>query len=85
MSNTTHHERGTVFCRPINLDDDYQVPNFPKTPKQIDFLNSVLQDNFIFTDLEEDERRQFVGAMQSEEVTKGTKIIQQVSNSDFKL
>jgi cAMP-dependent protein kinase regulator len=41
---------------------------FKKTPEQIEFLQAVLQDNFLFSDFTKNERDLFIAALQREKV-----------------
>jgi len=75
--------RGTIFSAPIDLTADFEPPVYAKSDKEKTFLEFALKDNFIFTDLSEEERSSFIDAMQKEECEKGTTIIQQGDNGDF--
>jgi CRP-like cAMP-binding protein len=77
--------RGTIFCCAVSdlENDDFEIPSYKKTDKQASFLYETLQNNFIFTEMTSTECKQFVGAMQQEQVSAGTKIIQQGAIGDF--
>lgn len=77
-------QRAAIFCQAVDLEsDDFEIASYPKTDIQMQFLQEALKDNFIFMEMTVAECTQFIGAMQQETVTAGTKIIQQGDVGDF--
>lgn len=72
-----------MYAQPLDLTVDYEPPIFPKTDEEVAFLEHVLQDNFIFMDLSDEERSLFINAMQKETVVDKATIIKQGDNGDF--
>lgn len=75
--------RQKIFSQPIRLNEDFRPPFFPKTPMQKAFLSNVLQENFMFADMTDEERDKFISAMEPEEVPAGALIIHQGDVGDF--
>lgn len=75
--------RGAVFSPSVNVDDDYKPPSFPKSKEEVKFLTTVLQGNFLFSELSDQECNILVQAMQKETVNKDAIIIQQGDSGDF--
>jgi len=70
-------KRANVYASPIDLNEDFTPPNYPKTTEEIQFLDEALGDNFIFASLSTEEREKLIAAMQKESCPKDTVIIQQ--------
>jgi hypothetical protein len=66
-----------IFANPIDLNEDYQTPRYPKSDAAVQFIDSALEDNFIFASLSSKERRLLIDAMMLETVPAGTVIIKQ--------
>ena len=75
--------RANITSRPIDLDEKYEPPSFPKTLEQRSFLQGILRHNFIFNGLGDDEMNHLVTAMQREDAVAGTLVIQQGDVGDF--
>jgi CRP-like cAMP-binding protein len=75
--------RCTIFAQPVRLSADFVLPSYPKSPQQRDFLEKVLQDNFLFVDLSPEERGKFINATQQLIATKDSVIIQQGDVGDY--
>lgn len=72
-----------VFAQPLDINDAFVTPSYPKPEVAIHFIDSALADNFIFASLTPAERRLLIDAMQLEIVSEGTIIIQQGDIGDF--
>lgn len=66
-----------IFANPIDLNEEYQTPRYPKSDAAVQFIDSALEDNFIFASLSSKERRLLIDAMMLETVPAGTVIIKQ--------
>jgi hypothetical protein len=66
-----------IFSAPIDLNEEYQTPRYPKSDAAVQFIDSALEDNFIFASLTAKERRLLIDAMMLETVPAGTVIIKQ--------
>lgn len=75
--------RETIFNRPFEYDPNYEIPIYPKTKEEEQFLDYALQKNFIFAALEDDELQKLIGSMQREVVSAGTEVIVQGTVGDF--
>lgn len=75
--------RNAIYCQPIDVEADFEIPCHPKSSQQIEFLKESVQENFLFGDLTPKECEQIVGAMQPAMAYAGTKIIQQGDKGDF--
>ena len=77
-------QRGqNIFASPIDLNVVHQTPRYPKSDAAIQFIDSALEDNFIFASLSPKERRLLIDAMMMEAVPAGTVIIKQGETGDF--
>ncbi|GAX14590.1 cGMP-dependent protein kinase 1 [Fistulifera solaris] len=72
-----------IFSKAIDLNEDFQLPRYPKSDAAVQFIDSALEDNFIFASLSEKERRLLIDAMMMESVPAGTVIIKQGETGDF--
>jgi|UPI000581A41D CRP-like cAMP-binding protein/tRNA A-37 threonylcarbamoyl transferase component Bud32 len=72
-----------IFAAPIDLTERYQTPRYPKSDAAVQFIDSALEDNFIFASLSSTERRLLIDAMMMEQVPAGTVIIKQGETGDF--
>jgi CRP-like cAMP-binding protein/tRNA A-37 threonylcarbamoyl transferase component Bud32 len=77
-------QRGqNIFSAPIDLKEKFDTPRFPKSDAAVQFIDSALEDNFIFASLSAKERRLLIDAMMMESVPAGTVIIKQGETGDF--
>lgn len=77
-------KREKVYASPIDLNESFTTPNYPKTPEEVEFLDEALGDNFIFASLSTDERQLLIQAMQKESLPQDSIIIQEGdTESDF--
>jgi CRP-like cAMP-binding protein/tRNA A-37 threonylcarbamoyl transferase component Bud32 len=76
-------KRGQVFSTPVDLTEEFQIPQYPKSDAAIQFIDAALEGNFIFASLTPTERRLLIDAMMMEAVGINTVIIQQGSTGDF--
>jgi CRP-like cAMP-binding protein len=72
-----------VFSEPINMSEDFVVPQYPKSQFAVNFIDNALADNFIFASLTKEERRMLIDAMKADTVETGTVIIQQGDIGDY--
>jgi serine/threonine protein kinase len=72
-----------VFAEPLDINDSFVTPSYPKPEVSIKFIDSALADNFIFASLSASERRLLIDAMILETVPAGTIIIQQGDIGDY--
>lgn len=72
-----------VFAEPLDMSEDFVVPNFPKSEAAVQFIDDSLADNFIFASLTKEERRLLIDAMKADSVPAGTIIIQQGEVGDY--
>uniref|UniRef100_A0A7S2VEX2 cGMP-dependent protein kinase n=1 Tax=Entomoneis paludosa TaxID=265537 RepID=A0A7S2VEX2_9STRA len=77
------HERENIFAPSIDLQEEFQTPRFPKSDAAIQFIDTALEDNFIFASLTSQERRLLIDAMVMESVPAGTVIIKQGEVGDY--
>ncbi|KAL7579025.1 hypothetical protein ACA910_019067 [Epithemia clementina (nom. ined.)] len=76
-------QRENIFAPSIDVKEEYQTPRFPKSDAAIQFIDTALEDNFIFASLSPHERRLLIDAMVLESVPAGTVIIKQGEVGDF--
>lgn len=72
-----------VFAQPLDINEDFVIPHYPKSEGAIQFIDNALADNFIFASLSQKERRLLIDAMMQETVAAGSIIIQQGNIGDF--
>lgn len=72
-----------IFAEPLDMNEDFVIPNFPKSDGAVKFIDESLADNFIFASLTKEERRLLIDAMKADEVPAGTIIIQQGEVGDY--
>ena len=78
-----HEVRKTIYSRPIDLDEDYKPPIFNKTRLQKAFLLDSMQENFLFLDMNDEEKDMLILAMQPHNYAAGDRIIQQGDMGDY--
>lgn len=76
-------ERENIFSTAIDVQEEFQMPRYPKSDAAVQFIDSALEDNFIFASLTSKERRLLIDAMMMETVPAGTVIIKQGEVGDF--
>ena len=72
-----------VFSAPLDINEHFVIPSYPKSEASIQFIDNALADNFIFASLSTKERRLLIDAMVEETVPAGSYIIQQGEVGDF--
>jgi len=72
-----------IFSTPIDMNEEFQTPRYPKSDAAVQFIDGALEDNFIFASLTSKERRLLIDAMMMEAVPAGTVIIKQGETGDF--
>jgi CRP-like cAMP-binding protein len=72
-----------VFAEPLDMTEDFVIPNFPKSAVAVKFIDDSLADNFIFASLTREERRLLIDAMKADSVPAGTVIINQGEVGDY--
>jgi hypothetical protein len=72
-----------IFSTPVDLKEDFHTPRYPKSDAAVQFIDSALEDNFIFASLTVKERRLLIDAMMMEQVPAGQVIIKQGETGDF--
>lgn len=82
-SNNRAKERGNIFAPPIDLQENFTTPRYPKSDAAVQFIDAALEDNFIFASLSPHERRLLIDAMMMETVPAGKVIIKQGEVGDF--
>ena len=89
ISNRENHikmrgqQREAVMGRILDFDGDFTPPVYPKTERDTKFLDGVLGENFIFSDLSRKQRKMLIQAMQKQAARKGETIITQGDVGDF--
>mmetsp|Transcript_13386 Transcript_13386/g.30473 ORF Transcript_13386/g.30473 Transcript_13386/m.30473 type:complete len:895 (-) Transcript_13386:41-2725(-) len=63
---TRRARRTKIQCAPLEIDESFDVPSFPKSESTTEFLLEALDKNFIFDSLDAETKLQFVGAMELE-------------------
>lgn len=73
-----------IFSQPLDMEKEhYTTPFYPKSEEDCQFIDSVLEDNFVFANLAPKERRTLIDAMRMETVQPGTVIITQGETGDY--
>ena len=76
--------RERIAAKRIDITkDDVDTIIFPKTNHEREFLNEALGENFIFSDLNDQERNRLIDAMQKQIAEKGSILIKQGDLGDF--
>ncbi|KAH7924047.1 camp-dependent protein kinase regulatory subunit [Leucogyrophana mollusca] len=78
-SSTIFARRTSVSAEPIAVDSghDDPLPVFPKTADQLRRIKASIANNFIFRDLDEEQERGVLNAMQESHLTKDEVVIRQ--------
>ena len=82
-SNNRAKERENIFAPSIDLQEEFTTPRYPKSDAAVQFIDSALEDNFIFASLTPHERRLLIDAMMMETCPAGKVIIKQGEVGDF--
>eukprot|EP00977_Amphora_coffeiformis_P004576 scaffold987_cov183-Amphora_coffeaeformis.AAC.4 len=82
-SNNRAKERENIFAPSIDLQEEFTTPRYPKSDAAVQFIDSALEDNFIFASLTAHERRLLIDAMMMETCPAGKLIIKQGEVGDF--
>lgn len=72
-----------IFAQAIDLNVEFHTPRYPKSDAAVQFIDSALEDNFIFASLTPKERRLLIDAMMLETIPAGTVIIKQGETGDY--
>lgn len=72
-----------VFAQAVDINEEYEMPVYPKSEANVQFIDNSLADNFIFASLSDSERRSLIDAMILEFVPASTVIIQQGEVGDY--
>ncbi len=82
-SETTLPRLKNIFAVPVKILADYQLPVFQKSDDEKQFIEGVVQDNFIFSGVERAELTNLINAFQAFNVSSGEKIITEGEVGDF--
>jgi cAMP-dependent protein kinase regulator len=72
-----------VFAVPLEITRDFVAPLFPKTDEQVEFLEGAFSEHFVFSLLNEVERRNLINAMELKSVKKNSDVIKQGAKGDY--
>jgi len=72
-----------IFMSPVKVEEGYVYPKFEKTKEQEAFITTVIQDNFIFADVDKKERVHLLDAFEQLTAAGGTKIITEGEVGDY--
>jgi len=72
-----------VFAEPLDINENFVAPSYPKSDSAIEFIDSSLADNFIFASLTVKERRLLIDAMVMDTIPAGSVIIEQGDIGDY--
>ena len=75
--------RRTVCSKPVQLCVTFDPPVYEKSPGQFQFLKDAIGENFIFSNLNDEELNAFVGAMREEWAQNNDVICKQGDPGDF--
>jgi cAMP-dependent protein kinase regulator len=75
--------RQAINSKPVQLDVNYVIQSYPKTPDERKFLEATIMNSFIFMDLSPWERNMLLDALQPETVPENTVVIQQGDTGDY--
>jgi protein kinase A len=75
-----HH---TIYAIPIDLDEHFEAPVFPKSDAEKRFIAQALHENFIFSHMNADEKECLIGAMEKDVQVKGIDVIKQGEMGDY--
>ena len=78
--------RTSISAEPIAIESPSHspvLPSFPKTPSQLQRIKSSIPRNFLFRDLDEEQLRGVVDAMQEVEVGKDEVVIRQGDDGEY--
>jgi cAMP-dependent protein kinase regulator len=72
-----------IFMSPVKIEENYVYPIFEKTAADKEFIIAAVSDNFIFADVEKEERDHLLNAFEEYSATKGTYIITEGEVGDY--
>jgi CRP-like cAMP-binding protein len=75
--------RKAVQGRYVEVDVNFNPPDYPKAKEDIKFLDEALGENFIFAELSSNERALLIKALQKQECSEGEVLIKQGDVGDF--
>jgi cAMP-dependent protein kinase regulator len=75
-----HH---TIYAIPIDLDEHFEAPVFPKSDAEKRFIAQALHENFIFSHMNADEKESLIGAMEKDVQVKGIDVIKEGEMGDY--
>lgn len=75
--------RQTVCSKPVQLSATFDPPVYEKSPDQFQFLKDAIGENFIFSNLNDEELNAFVGAMKEEWAQSNDVICKQGDPGDY--
>lgn len=78
-----HRRPHNVFTNPVNIEDAFITPIYPKSPAAFELIVNSLASSFIFSSLTKEERSTLIDAMEMESVPSGTTIIEQGDKGDY--
>lgn len=93
-SSTNHHNgrqgpkktqtRQNIFAVSLDMQEgNFKTPCYPKSDAAIQYIDAILEDNFVFASLAPKERRTMIDAMQNQTVPPKTYIINQGETGDY--
>ncbi|CAB9516569.1 Protein kinase 4 (Fragment) [Seminavis robusta] len=77
--------RQNIFAQSLDIEAEtnFETPVFPKSATAIQFIDGIMEDNFVFASLAPKERRTMIDAMKCETVPAKTQIIKQGETGDY--
>jgi CRP-like cAMP-binding protein len=75
-----HH---TIYAKPLDLDEKFEVPHYPKGETEKKFIDQALGENFVFSHMDAEEREILIEAMQKDFAAKGSEVIKQGEHGDY--
>jgi cAMP-dependent protein kinase regulator len=79
-----NQNRQNIFAVSLDMQgENFKPPSYPKSDAAIQFIDSILEDNFVFAGLAPKERRTMIDAMMFETVPPKTYIINQGETGDY--
>lgn len=72
-----------IFMAPVKIDENYAYPKYQKGPSERKFIQDAIADNFIFSDVENQQREHLLDAFEKYSVDVGFKIITEGDIGDY--